>query len=53
MKLICIKHKPGLTVGAMYTERMPYPNNYNACVTNDEGKSMYVPRNEFFEVKEK
>ena len=50
MKYRCKKFMPGITVGAIYTERMPHPNAYNACITNDEGRPQYVPRKEFFEV---
>ena len=52
MKYKCKKFKPGLTVGATYTEFMPNPNSYNACVTNDEGEVWYVPRKEFFDIVE-
>ena len=48
-KYKCIQWHKDLTVGATYTELMPTPNMYNACVTNDEGKPMYVPRKQFFQ----
>lgn len=52
MQLICKKWRRGLTVGAMYTEILPYPNAFNCCVTNDEGEPEHYPRDEFFNVVE-
>ncbi len=50
MIYICKKKHPLLTVGAKYTEQMPNPNSYNACVKNDLGGTVYIPRDEFFDV---
>lgn len=50
MKYKCIKHAAGLTVGAIYSEPMPYPNRYNAMVTDDEGEPHSYVRDEVFEL---
>ena len=51
MKYRCKKAITGLTVGKIYDEYFPHPCVFNACITNDNGKVMHVPRNQFFDIE--
>lgn len=48
MKYECVKQRYGLTPGKHYTEIFPHPCPFNACVWNDEGEPLIVPRKIFF-----
>lgn len=49
MKLKCIKHQTGLTVGSVYTKELPISDEviFNVCVVNDEGEYAYYPKSCF------